>query len=75
MRTEYQETGKDKCKHSRCEYRGLLFIDWTTGYVTQAAYCPDCKKTGQVPTMFCPECLWQFTKHPQCIEINKPENV
>lgn len=52
-------------------YKGLLFINWATGYVTQAAECASCRKLGQVPAMFEPEALWQFTKHPDCIEVNK----
>ena len=62
-------------KHCDCGcgavyYKGLLFIDWATGYVTQAAECAGCGTVGQVPSMFNPEVLWRFPKHSECIEIN-----
>jgi hypothetical protein len=59
------------CGCKTATYRGLLFIDWSSGYVTQAAECDNCGRIGQIPSMVEPEALHRFTKHPDCIEVNK----
>ena len=59
------------CGCRTVKFKGLLFIDWATGYVTQAAECTNCGKLGQAPAMFELDSLWQFPKHADCIEVNK----
>ena len=60
-----------ECGCKEVYYKGLLYIDWSTGYVTQAAECAKCGKMGQVPTMFATEAISFMTKHSDCIEVNK----